>query len=128
MRLATRSIEMTITSQRESGIDRLLDDAWTVDCAIRLRQPAWATAAAESLIVELARHEQGALQAWSDLDPATGEALAATARAVQAQLPALADELRRGTSWPRPDVYQRIEQLIHNEAIAVGDAAWRLAD
>lgn len=120
---------MTTTTDRPAtNVERLLEDAWTLDCAIRLRKAAWAAAAAERLVVRLARHEQDALQAWNGVDKATGEALAAEVGALRAALAAVASELDRRPCWPRPDVYQRVATLIHHEAVAVADAVWRLVD
>lgn len=118
---------MTTTDLPATTVERLLEDAWTLDCAIRLREGAWAAAAAERLVARLARHEQDALHAWSAVDEATGEVLAAEVRAVRAAVPAVAAE-PDGAPWPRPDVHQRVATLIHHEAVAVADAVWRFID
>jgi hypothetical protein len=118
---------MTTTDLPATNVERLLEDAWTLDCAIRLREGAWAAVAAERLVTRLARHEQDALQAWNAVDEATGVALAAEMRAVRAAVPVVAAE-RDGACWPRPDVHQRVATLIHHEAVAVADAVWRFVD
>jgi hypothetical protein len=118
---------MTTTDQPATNVERLLEDAWTLDCAIRLREGTWAAVAAERLVARLARHEQDALQAWNAVDEATGELLAAEVRAVRAAVPAVGAD-PDGACWPRPDVHQRVTTLIHHEAVAVADAVWRFVD
>jgi hypothetical protein len=121
---------MTTTDLPATNVERLLEDAWTLDCAIRLREGAWAAVAAERLVARLARHEQDALHAWNAVDEATGEALAAEVRAVRAAVPAVAAVAADpdGAPWPRPDVHQRVATLIHHEAVAVAEAVWRFVD
>jgi hypothetical protein len=116
---------MTITAQPEASIERLLEQAWTADCAIRLRQPAWAAATVEDLAAELARHERESLEAWRSVDGSTGATLATEIRTVQQALQSLSDELQRGACRPRAEVHEWITTLIHHEAIAVADTAWQ---
>jgi hypothetical protein len=118
----------TITDQRGASLERLLEEAWTADCAIRLHQPAWAAANVETLAAELARHEEESLQAWRGVDGSTGETLAMEIRTVRQALHALSQELQREACRPRADVYEWITTLIHHEAIAVADNAWLLVD
>jgi hypothetical protein len=119
---------MTTTDQPATNVEQLLEGAWTLDCAIRLREPIWAAATAEQLVARLARHEQDAIRAWNGVDNAAGETLAAEARAVRVALLPVAAGLDRGGAWPRPDVSEWIVTLIHHEAVAVADVAWRLVD
>jgi hypothetical protein len=119
---------MTTTGSPATTVDQLLDDASALDCALHLRQAAWAAEVAERLAARLARHEQDALHAWHGVDDAVGEALAAEARAVRAAVLAVAAQLGPGDSWPRPDVSQQVTALIHHEVIAVADTAWPLDD
>ena len=119
---------MTITDQRGASLERLLDEAWTADCAIRLHQPAWAAAIVETVADELARHEEESLEAWRNVAGTTGQTLALEIRTVRQALDALSHELQRGACRRRADVYEWITTLIHHEAIAVADTAWQLVD
>jgi hypothetical protein len=121
-------MEMTITDQRMASLERLVDDAWTADCAIRLHQPAWAAAIVEAVAAELARHEEESLEAWRSVAGTTGQTVATEIRTVRRELHTLSHELHQGTCRSRADVYEWITTLIHHEAIAVADAAWRLVD
>jgi hypothetical protein len=118
------------TDPPETTVEQLLDDASTLDCALRLRQPAWAAETADRLAARLARHGEEALHAWHGVDEAAGEALAAEASAVRTAVLAVATMLRRAgsCSWPPPDVYQQVAALIHREVLAVADTAWPLDD
>jgi hypothetical protein len=107
-------------------VDRLLDDAWHVDCAIRLRQPAWAAASADRLLADLARHGQQIQARWAHLEPAVARSLGTEVFTLQLTSLAIADELRSGAEWPPADVYDRVGRLIHDEVMAVGDSAWGL--
>ncbi|MCA1841999.1 MAG: hypothetical protein LC792_02170 [Actinobacteria bacterium] len=112
------------TAASAVAVDRLLDDAWTVDCAIRLRQPAWAAASADRLLVDIARYGHHIQTLWAHLDPEVAESLAKEVLTVQLALLTIADQLRSGATWPPADLYERVGRLIHQEAIAVGDTAW----
>jgi hypothetical protein len=107
-------------------IDRLLEDAWTVDCATRLHQPAWAAASAERLFADLARYGQQLQARWRQLDPDIARSLANEVLSVQLASLTIADDLRGEATWPVPDMYDRVGRLIHQEAVAVGDTAWGL--
>jgi hypothetical protein len=119
---------MTTTAQPATTVEQLLEEAWTVDCAIRLRQGTWAADAAERLAARLAGHEEEALRVWSGIDDAIGEALAAETRTVRAAVRALEPALEQGTAWPRPEVHAWVETLIHHEVVAVADAAAQYVD
>lgn len=119
---------MTITEQKSASLERLLDEAWTADCAIRLHQAAWAATIVETVADELARHEEESLEAWRSVAGATGQTLATEIRTVRQALHALSDELHQGTCRSRADVSEWITTLIHHEAIAVADTAWHLVD
>ena len=116
----------TPTAAPAVAVDQLLDDAWTVDCAIRLRQPAWAAASADHLLINLARYGQQIQTRWAHLDPDVAQSLAQDVLTVQLASLTIADELRWGLTWPAADLYDRVGRLIHREAIAVGDTAWSL--
>jgi hypothetical protein len=123
---ATGIAAPTPTAAPAVTVDRLLDDAWTVDCAIRLRQPAWAAASADGLLVDVARYGRQIQARWAHLDPEVARSLAKEVFTVQLASLTIADELRWETTWPPADMYARIGQLIHQEAMAVGDTAWGL--
>jgi hypothetical protein len=109
-------------------IDQLLDEAWTLDCAIRLHQPVWASVIAERLAADLVGHAREVETCWTGTDPPVGHWLATETEAVRSCVLAVVDELRRGIDWPCADVYQRVERLIHREACAAGDAGWCIDD
>lgn len=122
---ATPIATPTRTTAPAVAVDRLLDDAWNADCAIRLHQPAWAAASAERLLVDLARYGQQLQTRWARLDPVLARSLAREVFTTQLATLAVADELRCATTWPAADMYERVTRLIHQEAVAVGDTAWR---
>jgi hypothetical protein len=123
---ATGIAAPTPTAAAAVTIDRLLDDAWTVDCAIRLRQPAWAAASADGLLVELARYGQQIQAHWAHLDPEVARTLAKEVFTLQLASLTIADELCWEVTWPPADMHDRVGRLIHQEAMAVGDTAWAL--
>jgi hypothetical protein len=84
--------------------------------------------AAERLFDELALHDRAFEASRRYLDPATAEALASTALSLRAGVTLVAQELHEGTTWPRPTLRLRVEELIHEEAVAVGDCASELVD
>lgn len=107
-------------------VDRLCDDAWSVDCAIRLRQRARAAASADRLLADLARYGHQIEARWGHLEPDVARSLANEVLTVQlAALPA-ADTLSGETTLPAADLCDRVERLIHREVMAVGDTAWAL--
>ncbi len=82
--------------------ERLVDHAWMVDCALILH------------------HRESAADA--------AEGFATHALTLRAGVRLLVEELRAGTSWPRPALRARVEELILAEAAAVGDSACAYAD
>ena len=123
---ATGTATTTPTASALVTVDRLLESAWTVDCAIRLRQPAWAAASAEHLLADLARYGRQIETLWAHLDPDVAQSLARDVLAVQLAAVAIADALCCAVSWPAADLYDQVTRLIHREAVAVGDTAWGL--
>jgi hypothetical protein len=117
--------DVTPTSPAAS-VERLLDEAWTVDCAIRLHQPAWAAALAEHLAADLRAYRRQIEASWHPVDPDIGQCLAREIRLVRIAVLAAAQELRRGATWPEADVYVQVERLISREAAAVADLDWDL--
>lgn len=105
-----------------------MDSAGMVDCALLLRHRSWAEMAAERLFDELVLHDRAFEPTRRYLDPSTAEALATTALSLRAEVTLVADELRDGTTWPRPSLRIRVEELIHEEAAAVGDCASAYVD
>lgn len=114
----------TPTAAPAVAVARLLDDAWNVDCAIRLRQPAWAAASAERLLVDIARYGQHIQALWAQLDPEIAESLTKEVLTVQLASLTVADQLHSGATWPPADLYERVGRLIHQETIAVATTAW----
>jgi hypothetical protein len=123
---ATGTAATTATASAAVTVDRLLEIAWTVDCAIRLRQPAWASASAEDLLANLARYGRQIQARWARLDRDVAQSLARDVLAVQLAAVAIADALCCAVTWPVADLYDQVARLIHREAIAVGDTAWGL--
>lgn len=119
---------MTTTQPPTSSVEDLLDRAWTLDCAIRLGEAGWAEASAQCLADQLARHERETARTWRVLRGAALESEAAHAETVRTGLRSLAAELRGDPGRTRPDIRARVERLIHEEAVAVGDIAWRVVD
>jgi hypothetical protein len=104
-------------------IEHLLDEARTIDCAIRLHHPAWAVTVAEHLAAELCTHAELIAAGWASYDQDVAALLVTEIRAMRSVVLSKADELRQGTAWPAADLYHRLENVIHDEACAVGDAA-----
>ncbi len=117
---------MTPTNSAAVTIDRLLESAWTVDCAIRMRQPAWAASSAERILADLARYGRQIESRWCHLDPDVAQWLAREVFTIQLSAVAIADALYCGETWPAADMYDQVTRLIHGEAIVVGDTAWGL--
>jgi hypothetical protein len=115
-----------MTAAPDIGIEQLFDEAWTVDCAIRLHQPSWAVAVAQRLAAELVGHAQRIEACWAHLDPAVAESLVTETRAMRVVLLAMVDDLERGAAWPCADMHDRMERLIHQEVCAAADAAWQV--
>jgi hypothetical protein len=103
--------------------ERLIDHAWMVDCALLLHDRTGAAVAAERLFDELVLHDRAFERTRFYLDPYTAEELATTALALRAGVRLLTEELRLGTSSPRPALRSQVEKLILAEAAAVGDCA-----
>ena len=108
--------------------ERLVDHAWMVDCALLLHHRDSAAEAAERLFDELVLHDRAFEWTRRYLDPGTADALATTALSLRAGVRLLAEELRGGTTWPRPVLRSRMEELISAEAAAVGDCACAYVD
>jgi hypothetical protein len=110
------------------GPEQLVDHAWMVDCALILRRWSEAVAAAERLFDELVSHDQAFGATRRYLEPHVAETLASSALSLRAGVALLAEELRAGTSPPRPEVRSWVESLIVEEAAAVGDCASAYVD
>jgi hypothetical protein len=108
--------------------ERLLDSAGMVDCALLLRHRSWVAMAADRLVDDLARHDLAFEPTRHYLGSSTAEALAGASLRLQAEVSLLADDLYDGTSWPRPSLRARVEELILEEAAAVGDCASAYVD
>lgn len=127
-RLDDGRLNRSAATVRTMSIEELLDQAWSVDCAIRLGWSEGAARSAQRLAAGLTVHERESAQAWSAVeDRATAQAVA-EARAARAGLRSLAAELRAGWGPRRADFYERVRTLVHREAAAVGDAAWCIVD
>lgn len=112
----------TMEMQQEAPTaERLVDHAWMVDCALVLHDRTGAVVAAERLFDELTIHDRAFGHTRLYLDPQTAEELAASALTLRAGVELLAEELRLGSSWPRPALRSQVEKLILAEAGAVGD-------
>ena len=123
---ATGTAPTTPTGSTAVTVDRLLESAWTVDCAIRMHEPAWAASSAERILADLARYGRKIESRWSRLDPDVAQSLAREVLTVQLSAVAIADALCCAVTWPAADLYDQVTRLIHCEAIAVGDTAWGL--
>ncbi len=108
--------------------ERLMESAGMVDCAVLLRHRSWAAMAAERLVDDLALHDRAFQPTRRYLGSSTAEALASTALRLRTEVKLLADDLHDGTSWPRPSLRTRVEELILEEAAAVGDCASAYVD
>jgi hypothetical protein len=83
--------------------------------------------AAERLLDDLVRYDRAFEPSRRYLAPSTADALATAAVSLQAEVALLANELD-GTSWARPSFRTRVEELILEEAAAVGDCASAYVD
>ena len=109
-------------------IEHLLDEARTIDCAIRLHQPAWAMTVAEHLAADLCEHAALMAAGWASYDPDVAEALVRKIETIRSLVLSKEDELRQGSTWPTADLYHLLEDVIHDEACAAGDAAGDIDD
>ena len=106
----------------------LLDHALMVDYAVLVQRRSEAEAAAARLYDELILHDRAFEPTRRYLEPDVAEALASAALTVRTGVRLLVDELRKGTTWPRPALRSQVEQLILQEAAAVGDCASAYVD
>ena len=123
---ATGTAPTTLSGSAAVTVDQLLDSAWTVDCSIRMHQPAWAAGSAERILADLARYGRQIESRWCHLDPDVAQSLAREVFTIQLSAVAIADALDCAETWPATDLYDQVTRLIHREAIAVGDTAWGL--
>jgi hypothetical protein len=110
------------------GAEALVDHAWRVACAVVLGHRMDAAAAADRLVGELVVHDEAFAPARRYLEPHLAQTLVSSASSLRAGVARLAEELRAGTSWPRPALRSAVVGLILAEAAAVGDCASAYVD
>ncbi len=103
--------------------ERLMDTASALESAILEREPHRAVAAADRLVVDLLRREKHLQRMGPRVDRTAAERLAQANLSLRAGVLLLAAKLRAGQHPPRAHVCRRVQELIHAEAVSVGQGA-----